>query len=141
MSTIDFYNAGSKTVVRLLSATYGPLHERQLMHGEVVPLDAALRMPYSRNVLPIILVYLHRKQNVHEHHCGIFQEEDDRLDTACTKLIGANIAEDLYCKRRKLVNEKSLKNANEVALMDGKSMNIIFGDPCPGVQAQLSDYT
>jgi hypothetical protein len=137
MSTTDFNDTGSKIAVRILSATYGPSHERRLMHGEVVPADATLRMPYSRDVLPIILAYLHRKQNVHEIHCGILLEEDDRLDTVCRKLTGANVAEDFYCKRRKLGSEKSLKNANEVAIMDGKSMNIIFGDPCPGTTKRL----
>lgn len=135
--SIDFPTAGSydeacsKIPVQILSATYGPSHERRLMHGEVVPVDASLRMPYTRDVLPFISAYLYhhitQPNLLHEpQQSGYLLKGDGAWDAT-------SAGDEASCKRRKTDNDR----CNEVALMDGKSMNIIFGDPCPGTTKRL----
>mmetsp|Transcript_11245 Transcript_11245/g.16182 ORF Transcript_11245/g.16182 Transcript_11245/m.16182 type:complete len:482 (-) Transcript_11245:2216-3661(-) len=114
-------------VVKILSATYGPSYGRRLMHGEVVPEDASMRIPYSRDVLPMVVALLDFQQRTKNNGVSWLREENYSTD------LGTETENNEMFKRRKVDRWR----INEIPIMDGKSMNIIFGDPCPGTTKRL----
>ena len=130
-------------IVRIISATYGPSHGRRLAHGEVVPPSESARIPYTRDVLPFVRALLIAQQRQRQQYPNDdgrevdwqdYEEDYDASADGDTK--GYNEAPNSYArqyKRRKVIHE--------IPLMDGKSMNMVFGDPCPGTTKRLDITT
>lgn len=130
-----------KSVIRILSASYGPSDKRMLINGETVSSDFS-RTPYTRDVLPFMKALLSVKtggiKNDSMMNSGFGQgityadtmtNLHQSLDPSCRKTrVSAKIQGDGFIER----------NQNTVTLIEGKSMNAIFGDPCPGTTKKLT---
>jgi hypothetical protein len=143
--------AGSKTKTRLhiLSASYGPADGRKLYDGKVV--DYAQRrsetyVPHSRDVLPFLRALM--------MCCGASQSQSSSSTTA-TAESGDVFDEIIDDEDLEFVHDGELgaaaTNTSSTAsvtnyasanrctfpLMDGRPMNAVFGDPCPGTTKLL----
>ena len=97
-----------RTLIQIRSASYGPSEGRRLLDGTLV--DYSNResfIPYTRDVMS----FLAALANQHSLMDGIDSPEGG----PCFHV----------------------GNKNAIALMDGKSMNSVFGDPCPGTTKLL----
>ena len=110
------------TVIKIVSATYGPAKDRRLLTGESSSNDKA-SAPYTRDVAPFLKALLAARQQRE------LEEEQSETDE------GSAGGEDDHNLVRMINTDP--KTGNFIALMDGQSMNAIFGDPCPGNSKRL----
>jgi hypothetical protein len=141
--------------VRILSATYGPSHGSRLLNGELAPpQESAKILPYTRDVVPIIRALLvalqqqsedsgkdyHDDDNNENYRLKSCNEQDD-LNPAAKELHSKTVceAENNFSNAQAQIEEKRAqrKTVSAIPLLYGKSMNIVFGDPCPGTTKQL----
>lgn len=110
----------SETVFKIVSATYGPTEGHRLLTGELSNGSAAC-IPFTRDAAPFLnaLLLLARKS---DDGLGQQGNEPDNSDT--------DDSQDSV----RITGHKR----HAIPLMDGKQMNIIFGDPCPGNSKRLS---
>ena len=107
----------SAVPIRLISATYGPCPGRRLFNGEITG-DPT---PFTRDVLPVLRHFL--AENHHElndDHKSISDLNRDVTRCSTTKK-----------------NRKRRRVAFPL-LEAGLSMNVAFGDPCPGTTKMLT---
>ncbi|KAL3785885.1 hypothetical protein HJC23_008773 [Cyclotella cryptica] len=91
------------TTLHILTATYGPSEGRRLLDGTLVDFsNRASFVPYTRDVRPFLAALVKSEQ---DHESEISKSEGPCFN---------------------------VENKNNIALMDGRSMNTVFGDPCPG---------
>lgn len=122
-----------KTRLHILSASYGPADGRKLYNGVLV--DYAQRrnetyVPNSRDVLPFLKALISTESD------GVFQEVFNDID------INIDVLHDgqLESTNSSLVASVSNASSNSncaFPLMDGRPMNAVFGDPCPGTTKLL----
>lgn len=110
----------SETVLKIVSATYGPSEGRRLLTGELSN-DIAACIPFTRDVAPFLKALLLTRKPQHE------QSEDTEIDEE-NELGGDDMPDLVRISGRK---------RSAIPLMDGKQMNSIFGDPCPGTSKRL----
>ena len=123
-SSSSFSSGGS--TIRLISATYGPCPGRRLFNGEVA--DPTSSIPYTRDVLPQLTNLLERTSTSTSN--STTQSSDSDSDAKSAGIENQNAASRETGRQRRRV---------AIPVMDGKtkSMNIEFGDPCPGVTKLL----
>jgi len=112
----------SQRLLRIVSASYGPSEGRRLLTGELSN-DREACIPFTRDVEPFLKAMI-TALNLHK-------EEQT----------GAKQGSDLSVK---VWDEYEMDGTLPISgqrgfipLMDGKQMNIIFGDPCPGTSKRL----
>ena len=110
------------TVLKIVSATYGPSEGRRLLTGELSN-DLAGCLPFTRDVAPFLKALLVTRKLQDEQ-----VEEMDAEEGINITGDDGNVS-DLVC----ITGRKR----NMIPLMGGRKMNIIFGDPCPGTSKRL----
>lgn len=109
----------SETVLKIVSATYGPSEGHRLSTGELSS-DEANCIPFTRDVAPFLKALLVLRKS---------HDERDFVD------VGHN-GVDSDDENSDLVRITGRKR-NVIPLMGGRRMNTIFGDPCPGTSKRL----
>ena len=109
----------SETVLKIVSATYGPSEGHRLSTGELSS-DEATRIPFTRDVAPFLKALLVLRKSY---------DERDYVD------VGHN-GSDSGDENSDLVRITGRKR-NVIPLIGGRKMNTIFGDPCPGTSKRL----
>ena len=105
--------------VHLISATYGPCSGRRLFNGEITgESNDPTTIPFSRDVLPCLRNFL---DDLNDHHESIADLDGNA---------GTN-------KKRKRRPPRRRRVAFPL-LEAGLSMNVAFGDPCPGTTKMLT---
>lgn len=138
----------SQTIpIRLVSATYGPCDGRRLINGEWSNTEA-VRIPYTRDVLPFLKTLLLQAQGNHQNS----KKKNEKLikcESANDVLMMENKEqENMNCMVS--ISNNSISGATTKSsstplglhtpvplIMEGKSMNAVFGDPCPGTTKLL----
>ena len=114
--------------LKIVSAIYGPHEGRRLLTGELST-SLKAKAPYERDVLPFLRSLLSRSSEVSNNTSDVEDEEDTQ-----TKDISSR---DGLLPRASPQHTPSFvlsKAKNSITILDGvKSMNAIFGDPCPGM--------
>lgn len=109
--------------LKVISATYGPHDGRRLLTGDLSTSYKA-RAPYERDVLPFVRSLLAQTNKVTNN------TSDDEHD------IKMNASGDAFTSSSSPRHTPSFvlsKTKNSITILDDvKSMNAIFGDPCPG---------
>ena len=138
-----------KSVIRILSATYGPSDKRMLINGETVSSDFS-RTPYTRDVLPFMKSLLSVKTGIYDdgstNNDDCYRRGDDTCSSETMAYANNTNQSSLEpSSRRTRVSSSKIqgdgfieRNQNSVILIEGKSMNAIFGDPCPGTTKKLT---
>ncbi len=109
----------AETVLKIVSATYGPSEGHRLLTGELTS-DEANSIPFTRDVAPFLkaLLVLRKSHDKREYvnvgHNGV-DSGDENSDLV--RITG--------------------RKRNVIPLMGGRRMNTIFGDPCPGTSKRL----
>eukprot|EP01082_Thalassiosira_pseudonana_P008705 g7913.t1 g7913 contig26:552629-555163(+) len=139
------------TTLQILKATYGPSEGRRLLDGTIVDYsNEESYVPYSRDVLPFLRALMSLEEEdwddidkddgyyyLHEQSCdacvGISgnSTQQQQLDERGFHSTLSNNPQRIPLKRMKHTNK------NSFPLMDGRSMNSVFGDPCPGTTKLL----
>ena len=101
--------------IHIISATYGPFPGRRLFNGEITGgSNDPTSIPFTRDVLPVLL---HR----------LLEAEDDEAAPATE-------CADEKRKRRQPRRRRRVA----FPLLENISMNVAFGDPCPGTTKMLT---
>lgn len=109
----------SETVLKIVSATYGPSEGHRLLTGEL-SIDEANSIPFTRDVAHFLKALLVLRRS---------QDERDCTDVGYNGVEGGDEDSDLV----RITGRKR----NIIPLMGGRKMNTIFGDPCPGTSKRL----
>ena len=128
-----------RTRLNILSATYGPAEGRRLLDGQLVDYEKKeTHVPYTRDVLPFLRTLMSLSgiddefQEEHGYHEGI-----DGCDYPGNTIRRAENHSQEHHDHSLTVSEsphiiRSEGNINAFSLMEGRPMNSVFGDPCPG---------
>ncbi|KAL7473288.1 hypothetical protein ACHAXS_013740 [Conticribra weissflogii] len=149
-----------ETHLHILSATYGPSEGRRLLDGTLVDFSKKESyVPHSRDVLPFVLALMetnndngeeseHPNNNSNGMSCdggqhGMQWEATSSGDNSTD----SHSRNGIQRKRKRSSSFCGVEpgdnviivhsNKNSFPLMDGKSMNAVFGDPCPGTTKLL----
>jgi len=117
-----------ETVIKIVSASYGPSEGRRLVTGEISNDDTA-RIPFTRDVTHFLRALLVARK----------LREGDESDNDCTSnLADTGLADTIDgIPGMDLVRLTGRQQRNFIPIMDGQSMNAVFGDPCPGTSKRL----
>ena len=138
--------AAATVVVKIVSATYGPAQGRMLLTGQLSNSNAS-RVPYTRDVTPFVKALLVAREIQASSSLDSPYETEEgssHNNSYCSSSDLLALYDDHHEIRtdppppQDLVRIVAGQKRNLVHLMDGKSMNAIFGDPCPGTSKQLS---
>ena len=111
---------------KILSATYGPREGRRLLNGESSTVKQN-RIPYERDVLPFLMSLLSRA------FTEINSCNDDESDMQRVENLKQNSG--VHNSLSNAQHFQMSKAKNSITILSGvKSMNAIFGDPCPGTK-------
>ena len=128
--------------LRIISATYGPHDGRRLLSGELSTSSKA-KAPYERDVLPFLRAMLAVQSRSTDDFCTgntflisninpSIEEAMIMNNSRCISDYRQNDSDEQYME----IDESEfalVSSKNAVNIFDGlKSMNAIFGDPCPG---------
>jgi hypothetical protein len=108
----------SETVIKIVSASYGPSEGRRSLTGELNN-DESSRIPLTRDVTPFLRALLMAQQ---------YREGEPETNTTGIEH-GDEGSDDLV----RLTGQQR----NFFPIMDGQSMNAVFGDPSPGLSKRL----
>ena len=113
------------TRLRILSATYGPAEGRKLLDGKLVDYNKKeTYVPYQRDALPFL-------RTLKELPCGDEDFVEDQIDFGED---GVDINQGIeFCGD----SVEQQTSTNSFTLLEGRPMNAVFGDPCPGTTKQL----
>ncbi|KAL7443793.1 hypothetical protein ACHAXH_007366 [Discostella pseudostelligera] len=124
-----------KTRLHIRSATYGPADGRKLYDGKLVDYDQRREetyVPNSRDVLPFLRVLMSASSSSPssaEMEDYLFEDGECDVADAPTDNEGQVLAG--------TSNYYASCSRNAFPLMDGRPMNAVFGDPCPGTTKLL----
>jgi hypothetical protein len=129
----------TKTRLHILSASYGPADGRKLYDGKVVDYDKRRNetyVPHSRDVLPFLRALMCASQTLFSGESNDFiQEEYDEIDDDVELLWKGQLGP---TKSSAIASVTSVSSSrSSFPLMDGRPMNAVFGDPCPGTTKLL----
>lgn len=154
-------------VLKIVSAFYGPCEGRQRQEGGNILRDndeaSASRIPFTRDVTPILRALLQRQEQKQQQHSVVSTgrdndgnvSENDNLSPDAAKVSNTDDKvlnqeqeqEDFLEEDPHLVRLKSISGGTGgmkrtaipiQALHDGcNSMNVVFGDACPGTSKKL----
>ena len=126
--------------IRIVSATYGPSDGRRLLDGTVTSSREA-RDPHTRDVLPVMRALLEMRGYAAG---GAMAAAVDRDDGSCLSPSSSDhnssaqfSSDDENGNMVQVLAEGNSRRKVAVPIMDGKSMNALFGDPCPGTTKSL----
>jgi hypothetical protein len=108
------------TVIKIISATYGPSEGHRLLTGALCN-DEAICIPFTRDVTPFLNALLALKKQQHEQSEQT-EEASNEIDT-----------DDEFSDLVQIMGRKR----SLIPLVGGRKMNTIFGDPCPGTSKRL----
>jgi hypothetical protein len=120
------------TIIKIVSASYGASAGRRLLNGEIISSSTGpANAPYTRDVAPFIraLLKIHQYEEKIKHDQKLTAEES-------IPAIGFN-QNDIDDDDDDVIRLESASSMFLPLMDDGKSMNAIFGDPCPGTSKQL----
>lgn len=126
------------TRLHILSATYGPAEGRRLLDGKLVDYNKKeTHVPYTRDVLPFLRALISMSLSDVEQDDGFENgEEYNSLDDVHKQ--GVDDDDDgCYPQLQSNTFRMQANNTNAFPLMDGRPMNAVFGDPCPGTTKLL----
>jgi len=149
-----------ETHLHILSATYGPSEGRRLLDGTLVNFSKKESyVPYSRDAMPFVLALMETCNDNGEESDHLSSNSNgmsnaagkDGMNWEAISLNGNNTSHlsrnELQRKRKRSSSFCGVETGNNVIivhsnknsfpLMDGKSMNAVFGDPCPGTTKLL----
>lgn len=112
--------------IHIISATYGPFPGRRLFNGEITGgSNDPTSIPFTRDVLPVLLHRLHGAE-----------DDEAAPATECADNV-SDLDGDVGTKTRK---RRQPRHRRRVAfpLLENISMNVAFGDPCPGTTKMLT---
>ena len=122
LSASDFLSRkrlASETVLKIVSASYGPSEGHRLSTGELSS-DEVNSIPFTRDVAPFLKALLVLRKS---------HDERDYVDVGQNGVDSGDESSDLV----RITGRKR----NVIPLMGGRRMNTIFGDPCPGTSKRL----
>ncbi|KAL7530517.1 hypothetical protein ACHAXR_007401 [Thalassiosira sp. AJA248-18] len=140
----------TKTSLHIISANYGPAEGRRLLDGKLVDYNKKESfVPYTRDVLPFLMALMREngfEENGFEENDFDFQEGDaagvrENRDIHHHAAENGNRNSEDYNnyyfsqttrQKKQLFQNREENNTNAFPLMDGRPMNAVFGDPCPG---------
>lgn len=112
-----------ETIIKIVAASYGPSEGKRLSTGELSNHDSA-RIPLTRDATPYLRAWLVAQT----YHNDASEREDTDKDHD-TMIDDSYDGMDLL----RLTGQQR----NFIPIMEGQSMNAIFGDPCPGTSKKL----
>lgn len=142
-------NSSLHTVpIKLVSATYGPCDGRRLINGERCSTEAA-RIPNTRDVLPFLRALLLQAQTVQQEQTrgACIEDVSEKNSNNVNFLMMENQKQEDMNSMISIANNSNQSSTSNVThssttelrsrvsvplIMEGKSMNAVFGDPCPG---------
>jgi hypothetical protein len=131
---------GQRIKVSVIAAAYGPCEGLRLETGELTSDDAA-RIPLTRDVTPFVRALLIAASQREQRRTTVGRRDDaDQKETTPT-VIGTNESSlphvGIELPDGGLFDNKTPRTFIHL-LGAGKSMNSIFGDPCPGTSKRLN---
>lgn len=115
-------------IIKIVSASYGPCEGQQLLTGALSN-DPSAKIPYTRDVTPILRALLK------------MQESHASSNSSSTTRSGLDKEDPHLVRLRAISGEMGGMKRTSItiqALQDGwNSMNIVFGDVCPGISKKL----
>jgi len=122
-----------KLIVKIVSASYGPCEGRRLLTGELST-DEAVRIPYTRDVTPFLRALLIAQQQKEAQ-----LDQSDQVEEP-PKSNSTAVKEDEASEPRIIEMNALTAGMNRARiglLSEMRSMNAVFGDPCPGTSKRL----
>ena len=110
-----------ETIIKIVAASYGPSEGKRLSTGELSNNDAS-RIPLTRDATPYLRAWL----AAHSYNEETSERKDNNHPVTIDESYDGNDLLRLTGQQR-----------NFIPIMDGQSMNAIFGDPCPGTSKKL----
>ena len=150
-STLDGPKSSSQLssdiIIKIVSAEYGPCEGLRLQTGELTNDDKA-SIPVTRDVAPFLRALLiagRRLEELQYEHHGMKMDDDDETSWKKTpRTIDENASNPREEEPNTVRVQSSLKMGIGgmaqlyIHLLGGqKSMNAVFGDPCPGISKKL----
>jgi hypothetical protein len=138
----------AKLIVKIVSASFGPCEGRRLLTGELSS-DETSSIPHTRDVTPFLRALLIAQQ-LREARDADPDEENElgKSDSSNNDKnnspsggnadgdAGTDPSSDSKIVRMNAITEQGMQRAT-IVLGAMKSMNAIFGDPCPGTSKRL----
>jgi hypothetical protein len=135
-------NYNAELIVKIVSASFGPCEGRRLLTGELSS-DETSSIPHTRDVAPFLRALLIAQQY---REAGVVDPDDEseeekmnaNSDNSNNSTRGGNTdpSSDPKIVRMNAITGQGMKRAT-IALGGMKSMNAVFGDPCPGTSKRL----
>jgi hypothetical protein len=126
----------AELIVKIVSASYGPCEGRRMLTGELSN-DETASIPYTRDVAPFLRALLIAQQ--YREAGGV--DPDDENEEEKTNNTGegshADASSDPKIVRMNAITGQGGMKRATIVLGGMKSMNAVFGDPCPGTSKRL----